>query len=241
MTEAWDVGQVAIAGVMALIIGYGGGMVGDSGSPMFIALLVFMCDMKQSTANGTVLAMMLGPMTFLGCVVMKDRIKVLFQPIAFGVAGYSVFTYFGALTTLALSPSAVRFSFGLLLFVLSAITLWPMIDKQFGPFFGAEDEAAANFKALDKSLLDDDSLTSWAQDGVEDTRQRSHTSNPEAISWDGAHLNPNGPTVLVGAQPILALTPVTMMCLGAVFGFIGGMFGLGTGVLMNCASSVLFR
>jgi uncharacterized membrane protein YfcA len=95
MVEAWDIGQVAIAGVLSLVIGYGGGMVGDSGSPLFIALLVFMCDMKQSTANGTVLAMMLGPMTFLGCVVMKDRIKVLIQPIAFGVAGYSIMTYFG--------------------------------------------------------------------------------------------------------------------------------------------------
>jgi len=130
-----------------------------------------------------------------------------------------------ALATLALSQSAVRFSFGLLLFVLSAITMWPMIDKYFGPFFEEETEASSSFQALDKSLLEDDSLTGWAaEDNSSGKAGESHLSNPEHISWDGAHLNPHGPTVLVGSQPLLALTPVTMMLLGGVFGFVGGMF-----------------
>jgi len=54
MVEAWDVGKIAIAGVMGLITGYGGGVVGAAGASLTIALLIFVVGMDQSEATGTV-------------------------------------------------------------------------------------------------------------------------------------------------------------------------------------------
>jgi hypothetical protein len=54
MTEAWDVGIIAVGGCMGLITGYVGGVVGAAGASLQIALLVFVCGMDQQMATGTV-------------------------------------------------------------------------------------------------------------------------------------------------------------------------------------------
>ena len=111
-------GEVVILTVFGGLVGYVGGYAGIGGAPFLVAGLVLALGFDQHTAQGTILAVMLGPMSLPGVWVMRDRVKLLWEHTAVGVLTYAVFSNVGARLAFALPQQALTLAFaGLLLFL----------------------------------------------------------------------------------------------------------------------------
>jgi len=104
-----------ILGLVGVIVGFAGGYAGIGGAPFLVTALVIAFERDQHLAQGTVLAVMLGPMSLPGVVVMWDRVRVLLWPIALGVLSYAIFSNLGARLAFSLHTSSLEALFGLLL------------------------------------------------------------------------------------------------------------------------------
>jgi len=230
MPTVWE---VVVATGMGLISGYGGGMIGIAGASFLVALLVFVVGMEQRLAQGTVLCMMLGPMTLPGCVVMWDRIKVLWRPILAGIIGYTACTYLGALVAFAVSPDAVRVMFGVLLILISLNNLLPATVK------------CCRQLKRSNTIRDPNTPTSWnpyesfVDETSEEVSMGADCDDTDKEVCHDTELNPEGATIMEGA--LFQFSVPWMACLGACFGFLGGMLGIGAGVLMNAPLNILFK
>ncbi|MDP6944617.1 MAG: sulfite exporter TauE/SafE family protein, partial [Myxococcota bacterium] len=67
---------------------------------------------------GTILAVMLGPMSLPGVLVMRDRVRLLLPHIAAGVGTYAVFSNLGARLAYALDHQGLTLAFAALLVLL---------------------------------------------------------------------------------------------------------------------------
>ena len=77
-------------------VGFAGGYAGIGGAPFLVVGLALLLGYDQHVAQGTVLAVMLGPMSLPAVIVMWDRVKLLKREIFIGVACYAIISYFGA-------------------------------------------------------------------------------------------------------------------------------------------------
>jgi len=98
--------------------GFVGGYAGIAGAPLLIALMVLVLGWSQHPAQGTILAVMLGPMTIPALVAMRHRLRPLWKYIAVGVVSYMVASYVGAWLAFKVNDLPLRITFMLLLFGL---------------------------------------------------------------------------------------------------------------------------
>lgn len=98
-----------------LIIGFIGGYAGIGGAPFIIVFLTFVMGYNQHIAQGTVLAVMLGPMSLLGVLTMKDKVKSIYKYALLGILTYALFSYFGAKLAFLVDSSKLRIFFSILL------------------------------------------------------------------------------------------------------------------------------
>lgn len=110
---------------IGLFVGYVGGYAGIGGAPFLVALLVLALGMSQFEAQGTVLAMMMGPMSLLGVITMKKEIIPQWKSIVIGVLSYGIFSYFGALLAFNIGESSIGLYFALLLIFVSVLQFIP--------------------------------------------------------------------------------------------------------------------
>ncbi len=115
--------------LLGLAIGYIGGYAGIGGAPFLIAFLVLVCGISQYTAQGSVLTMMLGPMSLLGIMTMKDEVKSQWKSIIIGTLSYAVFSYFGAEMAFHFGELSVKKYFALLLVLIGIMQLIPGFSK----------------------------------------------------------------------------------------------------------------
>ena len=118
---------LAVAG---LLIGYIGGYTGLGGAPFLIAFLVFGLQMTQYRAQGTVLAIMLGPMSGPATWVLRQRFMVLWRAILLIVSTYILAGYFGARLAFGLPEQQLRIGFAVLLIFLGAQTAYRAIRQK---------------------------------------------------------------------------------------------------------------
>lgn len=112
-----------------LAVGFLGGYAGISGSPFMIAGLVFLCGVGQHEAQGTVLTAMLGPMSLMALLKLKEETKRQWKNILIGILTYAFFSYFGAAAAFKFDDQSLKKYFALLL-VLVALLQWiPQNDK----------------------------------------------------------------------------------------------------------------
>ena len=104
-----------------LIVGLVGGYAGIAAAPLLIFLLVTFLGYTQHTAQGTVAAIMLGPMTLPALYVMRDRLRPLLPYAVIGVVTYACISYFGATYTYKFSNQNLRLLFSGLLIVLGLL------------------------------------------------------------------------------------------------------------------------
>lgn len=115
--------------LLGLAIGYIGGYAGIGGAPFMIAFLVLVMGVNQFTAQGTVLTMMLGPMSLLGIITMKEEVKSQWKSIVIGVLSYAFFSYFGAKWAFELGELSIKKYFALLLIIIGLMQLFPQFSK----------------------------------------------------------------------------------------------------------------
>lgn len=109
--------------VLGLIGGFLGGYAGIAGAPLLIALMVILLGWEQHAAQGTILAVMLGPMTLFGLLVMRHRLWPLRYYILAGVLAYMVASYAGAWAAFRVPDLPLRLTFMALLFGLGVRNL----------------------------------------------------------------------------------------------------------------------
>lgn len=108
--------EYLLIAVCGLAVGLIGGYGGIGGAPLLVFLLGTLLGYPQHLAQGTVIAVMLGPMSLPGVWVMWDRVKPLSTLVAVAVVTYACFSYFGASIAYLFSSEVLRLLFsGLLL------------------------------------------------------------------------------------------------------------------------------
>ncbi len=110
--------------VLGLAVGFIGGYAGIGGAPFMIAFLVLVCGIPQLEAQGSVLTMMLGPMSLLGVLTLKKEVKAQWKNISIGVVAYALFSYFGAELAFYLGEVDVRHYFAFLLILVAILQLF---------------------------------------------------------------------------------------------------------------------
>ncbi len=109
--------------ILGIVIGFVGGYAGIGGAPFMIAFLVLVCGIPQLSAQGSVLTMMLGPMSLLGILTMKEEVKAQWTNILIGVISYAVFSYFGALIAFHYGEIYIKKYFAALLIIVAILQL----------------------------------------------------------------------------------------------------------------------
>jgi len=155
---------------------------------------------------------------------------VMLVPIIAGVVGYSLLTYCGALVAFAVPEQVVRILFGLLVLCLGLNSLAPFFSSMLHRMAGASTVAGIQTN-LKEPLMDP---------AMQEELQEFEAEEGAVVASDGTILNPTGPTVM-GNGAYAELSWVWMLCLGGLFGFIGGMFGIGAGLLMNAPLNYIFK
>ncbi len=109
---------IAQFGFIGLFIGFLGGYLGIGGAPFYIFLAGTFLGFPQHLAQGTIVAIMLGPMTLPGVVAMWGLVKKNLRFIFISVITYAIFSYFGAAGAYYCNNDTLRLIFAAFLFLL---------------------------------------------------------------------------------------------------------------------------
>ncbi|MFC1742797.1 sulfite exporter TauE/SafE family protein [Candidatus Riflebacteria bacterium] len=111
------------------IVGFVGGYAGIGGAPILITLLVVGKGFSQHAAQGTILAVMLGPMSLFGVWAIKEKLKNKWDLILISVLTFAVFSYFGGAIAYLFSDFALKKLFGIVLLLLSSRYILKVFEK----------------------------------------------------------------------------------------------------------------
>ncbi len=106
-----------MAGILSGFIGVGGGII-------IVPALVYFLGFPQHMAQGTSLALMLPPIGVLAVYNYHKAGEINFTYAAVIAAAFLIGGYLGSKLSLRLSPSTVKFFFGLLMLYASIRMIW---------------------------------------------------------------------------------------------------------------------
>lgn len=109
---------LALLALFGSLVGFAGGYAGIGGAPLLVACMVLFLGYDQRVAQGTVLAVMLGPMSLPGAFVMWDRVKLLLPEVTIGVVAYALCSNIGARLAYATDTLVLQAAFSGLLVLL---------------------------------------------------------------------------------------------------------------------------
>lgn len=244
----------AIICVIGSIVGGIGGFAGIGGAPFMVSALKLFLGFCQHRAQGTVLAVMLPPMSLLGVLVMKKRIKPLLKHSAVAFVTYTLFSYSGAVLAYLVNNKELSIAFGSLLILLGLRNTTQIIfemrknskktdetkEDENKPISQEEPEIEDKQELENKTSEPEDDKKSddkveseetlEAQKNSENKSEKEIDETKEEGSSNSPKLNPNGPTIV--KKGIIPYNIVTIAVTGSIVGVFGGMFGIGSGVLM---------
>ncbi len=110
--------ELFIAPLIASIVGFLGGYTGIAGGPFIVFLLSVSLGYSQHAAQGTVLAMMLGPMTILPVIDGWNIVRKRWKEILVATLAYMAFSLGGAETAYLFSSPVLKLVFGVFITVL---------------------------------------------------------------------------------------------------------------------------
>lgn len=113
--------------MLGFVVGYVGGIAGIGGGPLLVAFLVLVCGMPQLVAQGNVLTIMLGPMSLLGILSLKELVIKHWKAIVLGVICYCICSYFGAIGAFAIGEFKIRILFASLLLLIALLQIIPLL------------------------------------------------------------------------------------------------------------------
>ena len=104
--------------LIALVIGLLGGYAGVAGGPFIVFSLSSLLGYSQHSAQGTVLAMMLGPMTILPVVYGWEIVRRRMKEIIISILTYMTFSLAGAEIAYLFSSPGLKLVFGVCISIL---------------------------------------------------------------------------------------------------------------------------
>lgn len=110
--------DLLIIALIGLTVGFVGGFAGIGGAPFIVFLLVWLCGYSQHLAQGTVLAMMLGPMSLPAVWSNRGVVRRHGRTITIIVICYAFSSYFGGSIAYLFPPHQLGRVFGLLLVLI---------------------------------------------------------------------------------------------------------------------------
>lgn len=111
------------------LVGFIGGYAGIGGAPFLVAILVALFDMTQFEAQGTVLAVMLGPMSLMSVLSLWDKVKPNIREIIIGVVSYALMSYLGATLAYQIPEKTLKLLFAILLILLGIYNIYSRNKK----------------------------------------------------------------------------------------------------------------
>lgn len=111
MSFGWEI-------LIALVIAFLGGYTGIAGGPFIVFLLSSLLGYSQHSAQGTVLAMMLGPMTIFPVVYGWEIVRKRMKEVIISIFAYMVFSLAGAEIAYLFSSPALKLVFGVCISIL---------------------------------------------------------------------------------------------------------------------------
>jgi len=101
-----------------IVVGFLGGYSGIGAAPVLVFVYGYFLGYTQHMAQGTVAAIMLGPLSLPAVIVMWDRVRCNLVFITIGLLTYAIFSYPGALLAYGLSHETLRLAFAAFLLIL---------------------------------------------------------------------------------------------------------------------------
>ena len=123
------VSELVFAAFIGVSIGFIGGYAGISGSPFIVFLLTFVLGFSQHEAQGTVMAMMLGPMSMLAVKNSWDLIKHNLILITICVITYAMTSFVGGIVAYMFISSDLQCLFGFVLIVIGCIYATLFVER----------------------------------------------------------------------------------------------------------------
>lgn len=108
------------AALIAVVVGFIGSYAGIAGAPFIIFAFVTFLGYTQYQAQGTVLAMMLGPMTLLPVYYGRHIVRKHIKVITISIVTYMFFSYLGAELAYAFGSYALKLVFGVVIAIIGA-------------------------------------------------------------------------------------------------------------------------
>ncbi len=220
-----------ILSLFGLIVGFIGGYAGIGGAPFLIVFMTFFLGVSQHVAQGTVIAVMLGPMTLLGILAVKERVKPLLKFATVGVISYAVFSYVGASFAFMVDNYWLKIIFSAFIFLLG-------INESFGLLQKWQERRGGKNFAVEKYIEAEESgeEAEFAVDRLEKIQKEEHVNvegkNLE-ISKNLKNHHKQNPKRMDGGNSSHKLTLFSCALIGVFIGIVGGFFGIGAGVLMT--------
>jgi hypothetical protein len=109
--------------LIALGVGLIGGYAGIAGAPFLIFFLVTFLGYTQYEAQGTVLAMMMGPMTIMPVYYGRDIVRRRGRVILIAILTYMAFSFAGANIAYLFGTQTLKIVFGVVIVLVGAIYL----------------------------------------------------------------------------------------------------------------------
>lgn len=115
--------------LIAAVVGFVGGYAGIAGAPFIIFLFSNFLGYTQHSAQGTVLAMMLGPMTILPVIFGWRIVRSRLKEILISVLTYMAFSFAGAEIAYLFSSPELTLLFGIFIALLGVVYMLFSIYK----------------------------------------------------------------------------------------------------------------
>jgi len=121
--------DLALGALIGVCVGFIGGYAGIAGAPLVVFLLTVVLGFSQHEAQGTVLAMMLGPMSLLATISSWHLIKPKLLPIIICIVAYATTSYVGGLVAYVFVSADLKRLFGFLLIAIGAAYATQFVER----------------------------------------------------------------------------------------------------------------
>lgn len=120
-----------IIAAIGLATGFIGGFAGIGGAPFIIFLLTYFVGYGQHVAQGTVLAMMLGPMSLPAVWSSRDIVRERLREITICVITYAIASFLGGCIAYQFSPPMLGKMFGVVIAWIGLTYASTVLEKAF--------------------------------------------------------------------------------------------------------------
>jgi uncharacterized membrane protein YfcA len=217
-------------------VGFVGGFAGIGGLPLMVALVRSPpLDVCQHEAQGTVLAVMLPPMSLLGVLVMREEAKLLWKHAGVAFVCYACTSYLGALLAYMFDGKILGLLFAthMIALALYYTRRWDVsrrVASDPDASAGAAGAAAGTLASRVTNPLDDGEPEPESANEKPELETSVPVETPSEIDVGAAQEDPMEIVIREGAP--IPFEYWSMAAVGACIGVVGGLFGIGAGVFM---------